>query len=231
MSKVTEKSLQDVTEQALQAAQLATEAAHEAEAAITARHEAAMALNKTAKQTRILALGAAGLAVVMFGLGGVLWARASSNLSENAEVQASATASFVENLMMMNDTLTKLEAVVDRSEQNVEKTEAALDVVIARLDQRLESLLQEMGEKLTTAELDAPQSNALLMALAEVELNLTRQLAELSLAPRAAVPAQAPAGPQVATTPAPTKAPAPRSAPRATSARTSPPPPNPFRFP
>jgi hypothetical protein len=228
MSKATEKSLQDVTEQALQAAQLATEAAHEAEAAITARNEAAVALGKTAQQTRLLAMGSAAASVLMLALGGVFWARSASNLSQAAEVQASASAAFVENLMQMNDALTKLETVMAASQANVENAQASLDVVIAQLNQRVEGLVQEVGEKLTSVEADTPQNSAILVALAEVELNLTRQLADLTLAPRAsASPAAAP----VAAAPAPAAVKAPPAAPRQTTARPAAPPPNPFRFP
>jgi hypothetical protein len=228
MSKATDKSLQDVTEQALQAAQLATEAAHEAEAAIAARNDAAVALGKTAQLTRLMAMGTAAASVLMLALGGVFWARSASNLSQAAEVQASASAAFVENLMQMNDALTKLEAVMTASQANVESAQASLDVVIAQLDQRVEGLVQEVGEKLTSVDADTPQNSAILVALAEVELNLTRQLADMTLAPRAsASPATLPA----AVAPAPAAVKTPPAAPRPTSARTAAPPPNPFRFP
>lgn len=225
MSKVADKTLQDVTEQALQAAQLATEAAHEAEAAITARNDAAVALGKTAQQTRIVAMGTAAAAVIMLAMGGVFWARAASHLSQAAEVQASATAGFVENLMQMNDALDQMQAVIASSQEQAVKAEQSMDVVIARLDQRLAELAQDMGERLLSTEQDAAPNSALLVALAEVELNLTRQLAALPLAPQATPPA-----PSASTSPPPSPA-APRQTAARPTARTAPPPPNPFRFP
>lgn len=225
MSDAQEARLQEITQHALDAAQLATEAAHEAEAAISARNEAAQALNKTAQQTRWLAMGTAAGALVVMTIGGLFWARASTHLEQAAEVQATASASFVENVMLMNDTLEQVQDVILAAQGHADRNEASLNALIARLDQRLEEITRAPGVNGDREAALPNQCPDLLLALAEIELNLTRQLADLTIVPSPVVP---PAADPVAV---PASRPAPRTTAPQPVARPAPPRPNPFRFP
>ncbi len=229
MTKADDTPLQDATQVALDAAQLATEAAHEAEAAIAARNQAAEALSLTARHTRLLVLGTAAGAVLALAGGGVFWVRASSHLQQAAEVQATATAGFVENLMQMNDALDRMQGATLAAQAQAEQNEGSIDALIARLDQRLQALARDVGPGAAATHATGGQCTDLLVALAEVELNLTRQMANL------VVPSPPPAQPA----PNPVAGPAPVSAsasagpprPAVSAPRPAPPPPNPFSFP
>lgn len=219
--------LNDIIEKALDAAQLATEAAHEAEVAISARNEVVQALSKTARQTRQIALGAAAGAMLVLVVGGLLSARASNHLSQAAEVHASATASFVENLMLLNDALDQIQHTIDGTALAADRSQAEVNTLVARLDQRLEDIAREFAGSLESSGSPASNSTDLLLVLAEIEANLSQQLASLALRPQAApLPAQqtATATPQPAQ-PARSTRPAPRPASRPEA------PANPFRFP
>ncbi|CUX82102.1 MAG: Growth arrest and DNA-damage-inducible proteins-interacting protein 1 [Roseibaca calidilacus] len=231
--------LKTLAQQATEAAKLATEAATEAEAAIAARNDAALALDKTAKQTRMTAIVIAAVAVLTLGVGALGWFRASGHLSQAAEVQASASASFVENLMDMNAALDEMKAASTAAQDQANQHQGSVEALIAQLDQRLADLTREaMAAQQDAASANAPvaaaapdQCGDMLIALAEVELNLTRQLAELPMA--VAAPDMTPgARPEAAAPPAPAPAPAQPAASRpAPVLRSAPPPPNPFSFP
>lgn len=229
MSKADDTPLQDATQAALDAAELATEAAHEAEAAIAARNEAAEALSLTAKHTRWLVLGTAAGAVLALAAGGAFWVRASGHLQQAAEVQATATAGFVENLMQMNDALDRMQGAILAAQVQAEQNEGSFEALIARLDQRLQDMARDEGPVPAATDATGGQCTDLLVALAEVELNLTRQMADLM------VPSPAPSQPAPAPVvgPAPVSAAAPARPPRpaAPAPRPAPPPPNPFSFP
>ncbi len=232
MTEISETRLQEIAKQALDAAQLATEAAQEAEAAIGARNDAAAALGKVAQQTRLLAMGAAGASALVLMLGGVFWMRSSAHLREVTDVQATATAGFIENLMQMNAALDEMQTIILDVQAQAEHREEAFNTVIARLDQRMEEIVIEAATRAETSETQATQFPDFLVALAEVELNLSRQIVDLArstpqttLLPLAAPLPQATAQPQVAP-PAPARATA-RPAPRPAAAAQ----PNPFRYP
>ena len=229
MTDNAETRIEEITKQALDAAQLATEAAHEAEAAIAARNEAAQALNRTAQQTRWLLTGAAAGAVLVLVAGGLFWARASGNLHDAAAVQAAATAGFVENLMQMNDALDHMQGVIAEARAQASETDASLNTLILQLDQRLEDAGLTLREAAARAAGNGMECPDLLVSLAEVELNLARRLdglvataSAVSQPPPAAVPEARPR----AATPRPPAQPAPPPA-----RRTAPAEPNPFRFP
>ncbi len=226
MSEISETRLQEIAKQALDAAQLATEAAQEAEAAIGARNDAAAALGKVAQQTRLLAMGAAGASALVLVLGGVFWMRSSAHLREVTDVQATATAGFIENLMQMNAALDEMQIIMLDVQAQAEHRQEAFDTVIARLDQRMEEIVIEAAARAENSETQATQFPDFLVALAEVELNLSRQMADLARStPQATLLPQATAQPPVAP-PAPVRATA-RPAPRPAAAAQ----PNPFRFP
>jgi len=209
MTEISETRLQEIAKQALEAAQLATEAAQEAEAAIGARNEGALALGKVAQQGRWLAMAAAGVSVLVLALG----------------------AGFIESLMQMNGALNDMKAVLGEVQAQADHREGAFDVLIARLDQRLEEIVIEAAARSEDGEAQQSQLPDLLVALAEVELNLTRQLADLGrIAPQATLlPQTASAPAQVA--PAPAAAAPARAAARPAARPAAAPQPNPFRFP
>ncbi|MCH8467575.1 MAG: hypothetical protein LAT78_13540 [Roseinatronobacter sp.] len=231
MTELSETRLQEIAKQALEAAQLATEAAQEAEAAIGARNEGALALGKVAQQGRWLAMAAAGASVLVLALGAAFWMRGASHLREVASVQATAAAGFIESLMQMNGALNDMKAVLGEVQAQADHREGAFDVLIARLDQRLEEIVIEAAARSEDGEAQQSQLPDLLVALAEVELNLTRQLADLGrIAPQATLlPQTASAPAQVA--PAPAAAAPARAAARPAARPAAAPQPNPFRFP
>lgn len=226
---VADLHLQDIARKAIEAAQLATEAAHEAETAIAARNEAAQALSRTARHTQWLALGAATGAVIVLALGALFWTRASSHLAQAAEVQASATASFIENLMQMNTALDHMQQVIDTSAALADRNEQEVAVLIARLDQRLGDIVQDADRRGDLPQAAQSDPSEVLIALAEVELRLSRQIADLVTS----APPVVPPAPQAAPAPASPiqQPPASRPAPRAASRPAPPAPVNPFSYP
>lgn len=230
---VTESHLQEIARKAVDAAQLATEAAHEAEAAIAARNEAAQALGKTARQTQWLSLGAVAGSILILASGGLFWARASSHLGQAAEVQAAATAGFIENLVQMNTALDQMQQVIDASTDAMNRSEQEVAVLIARLDQRLGDVAQDFAGRLDLTEAASPAPAEVLIALAELEMRLSRQISDLVVpAPAAVASAVKPQQSADSASPTPSQQarnsravsrPAPRPAP--------PPQPNPFSFP
>lgn len=229
--KPTASDLPEIATQALEAAQLATEAAHAAEAAIEARNEAAQSLGKVARYTQWLTIAMATSATLVLIMGGLFWMRASSHLSQAAEVQASATAGFVENLMQMNDALSQMQLVIEDATAFVDQNENSVAALIARLDQRLEDVVRDVAAGLETAAPAAPGQAAMLLALAEVEQTLGRQIADLATLTRAA---EAPAAANLQTPPRPAPPPAAATQPRRTTppaTQRPAPAPNPFRFP
>ena len=232
-TQTTASDLPEIATQALEAAQLATEAAHAAEAAIEARNEAAQSLGKVARYTQWLTIAMAASAALVLIMGGLFWMRASSHLSEAAEVQASATAGFVENLMQMNDALSQMQQVIEDATAFVDQNENSVAALIARLDQRLEDVVRDVAAGLEAAEPAAPGHSAVLLALAEVEQTLSRQIADLAAVSRTAQ-AQPPASANLQTPARPAPPPAATTQPRrATPPATQrpAPAPNPFRFP
>jgi hypothetical protein len=226
MTEISETRLQEIAKQALDAAQLATEAAQEAEAAIGARNEAAAALGKVAQQTRWFAMGAAGASALVLVLGGVFWMRSSAHLREVTSVQATATAGFIENLMQMNIALDEIKTLALDVKAQAEHRQDAFDVVIARLDQRLEDVVIEATARGEDTEAHAMQFPDFLVALAELELNLSRQIADIARgAPQAPLLPQAAAA-AASVPPAPAR-PVTRPAARPVAAAQ----PNLFRFP
>lgn len=218
---------------ALDAAQLATEAAHEAEAAIAARSEAAQTLSRVAKQTQWLSMGAAvGACLVLVG-GGLFWARASTHLSQAAEVQSLASASFVENVTQMREGILEMRAVIEDAGALAEVQRQDVAALVALLDQRLEDLVNYRASNAVADSAEPPTD--LLVALIEVERNLTQAIGRMACAAPATAPQAAPAAtPASAAAPAATPSPArPWSAPaRPAQAASRPAPqPNPFRFP
>lgn len=221
--------LADAVRRALDAAQAATDAAHEAEAVVVARSEAAAAMAQTARNSGLLAAIAATVSLVALAGGGVAWLRASADLHEAAEVQAAAAAGFVERLGALNLSLDRMDTAVAAAEGHATRAEATLDTLLARVDERLMALASAAeAAMLPDPDATAPEDFTalradLLMAIAEVELSLAQRLDATPQTPGATA-AQAPAAPQAAARPAPAPVTPPTRPARA-------PAPNPFRFP
>jgi hypothetical protein len=218
----------DAARRALDAAQAALDAAHEAEAALAARSDTAQAMGKTARFTALLAGSAMVAALALTLGGGLMWFKAAADMRDATEVQAAAAAAFVERLGAFNLALDRMDAAVLAAEGHAADADDTLDTLLARVDERLMALASaaeaaSRPDAQPSAPIDQLRSD-ILVALAEVELSLTRTLGTVSIAPPPQTAAPAPAIP-----PAPAAAPRTRPAPRAEAPRA--PATNPFRFP
>jgi hypothetical protein len=232
--------LADAITRALDAAQVATDAAHEAEAVLTARSDAATAMDRTAKRTALMAGVAGGASFLALVTGTAIWFKTSGDLQTAAEVQATAAAAFVERLAEMNAALDRMDGTIDAAEAKTAAENGRLDHLIAMLDERLP--VEQEQQATTPAALaltgDAmkldPQLASLradiLAAIAEAELSMAERLMQTGRATGGSEGAAAVA-PTVAARPLPLLPAAPTVKP---VARPKPPKAqavNPFRFP
>jgi len=223
---------------ALDAAQAATDAAHEAEAVIAARSDAAQAMARTARKSGLLAGVAAVASLLMIAGSGAMWLKASGNLRDGAEVQAAAAAGFVERVGEFNGALNRMDVAVAAAQTHAANAETLLDALLAQVDERLMALASaaeaamrsdadtQVQETASAAQFDKLRAD-LLVAIAEVELSLTRRLEGAALGAIAAP--QAPSAVRTAPPAATRDGPQARPAARAQTTRQSPA--NPFRFP
>jgi hypothetical protein len=223
---------------ALDAAQLATDAAHEAEAVLLARTEAAQAMDRTAKRTTLLAAVVGGAAIVGLLTGTAIWWRASSDLRDAATVQAEAAAAFVTRLAEMNAALDRMEAAEAAATADDASLAARLDQMNQLLAERLPSLAAatpsaDPSQPLPATDAFSMRIDALradiLAAIAEAELSMAERLVQVTATVAATAPQQATAAAPTAPRPSPV---ATRPAPRpAQPAQAAPKPANPFRYP
>jgi hypothetical protein len=227
---------------ALDAAQLATDAAHEAEAVLLARTEAAQAMQRTAKRTTLLAAVVGGAALVSLLTGTAIWWRASSDLHDAATIQAEAAAAFVARLAEMNAALDRMEAAEAAAATDEAGLVARIDQINELLTQRLPTLPSQAaaadpsqpmpGGDAFSMRIDALRGD-ILAAIAEAELSMAERLVQLTAsvasapppATAAAASAAAPVTPRpspVATRPTPRPAQPAQAAPKTA---------NPFRYP
>lgn len=217
---------------ALEAAQLATDAAHEAEAVLLARSEAATAMERTARRTTLLAGLVGGAALIGLLAGTAIWWRASSDLREAATVQAEAAAVFVARLAEMNAALDRMDAVNSAASTEQAGLAARIEQMGVTLAERLPALPDTDGASGTvpTADAFAMRMDALradiLAAITESELSMAERLVQLAATAPAAAAAGASA-PQITPRPSPVTTPRPVSRP----AQPAPKPANPFRYP
>lgn len=222
---------------ALDAAQLATDAAHEAEAVLLARTEAAQAMERTAKRTTLLAAVVGGAALVGLLTGTAIWWRASSDLHDAATVQAEAAAAFVTRLAEMNAALDRMEAADAAAAADKAGLAARLDQMHLLLAERLPALPAATGsadpaQPLPSGDAFSMRIDALradiLAAIAEAELSMAERLVQVTATVTAAPPRTTEAAPA---TPRPSPV-ATRPNPRpAQPAQAAPKPANPFRYP
>lgn len=220
---------------ALEAAQLATDAAHEAEAVILARSEANAAMARTARRTTLLAALVGGAALVGLLAGTTIWWRASSDLHDAAAVQAEAAAAFVARLAEMNTALDRMDAATTAAATD----QAGLAAQVAQMSALLAARLPD--EAATGASL--PQEGAfamrmdalradILAAITESELSMAERLVQLAaqtpLRPEANAPQITPRPSPVATQVAPRPVARPAEG---RPAQAAPKPANPFRYP
>jgi len=251
MSETTHPPASEAVSRALEAAQLATDAAHEAEAVILARAEATAAMDRTARRSTILAGVAGGAALISLLAGTAIWWRAAGDLRDAAAVQASASAAFVERLAEMNSALDRMEA----AELALTAGEDSLAAGLAQIAQMLTARLPEPaadadadvtadvtagadlpGADRFTMQIDALRAD-ILAAIAEAEMSMAERMVQLA----ATMPATPPAATLVprpspvagasgaGTAPAATR---PATRPEGAARRAAPPAqPNPFRYP
>lgn len=223
-------ALGDAVKRALAAAEAATDAAHEAEAVLLARSDAATAMQRTAKRTGWLAIAASVSAVVVMGLGGLVWIRSGADLREAAEVQAVAATGFIERLAEMNGALDRFDALLVKVDADATARDSRLNDLLAELDAALADQKNNAGASATeagssTLDLDSLRAE-ILAAIAASELSMAERLATLAKTTQA-VPST------VSAPSAPVAAPA--AAPRPNRRQSGPRPqatePNPFKFP
>jgi hypothetical protein len=249
MTETTHPPASEAVSRALEAAQLATDAAHEAEAVILARAEATAAMDRTARRSTILAGVAGGAALISLLAGTAIWWRAAADLRDAAAVQASASAAFVERLAEMNSALDRMEA----AELALTAGEDSLAAGLAQIAQMLTARLPEPaadagvtadvtagadlpGADRFTMQIDALRAD-ILAAIAEAEMSMAERMVQLA----ATMPATPPAATLVprpspvagasgaGTAPAATR---PATRPEGAARRAAPPAqPNPFRYP
>jgi hypothetical protein len=218
--------LGDAIRKALDAAQAATDAAHEAEAVLIARSDAARAMDRTARRSGMLAALAGGASVLVLVLGGLVWLRTSTDLRDAAEVQAAAAAAFVDRIAQLNGALDRLDGIVAGTEGNSKSLEARMTGLVEKMDVRVEELLTTTagagaGDPALSAQIEQLRADVI-EAIAETQV----AIAERMVAAPAPVPVAAPV---VAAAPAPA-APKPQARPAPRKASPAPPP-NPFRYP
>ena len=233
--------LADAITRALDAAQVATDAAHEAEAVLTARSDAATAIDRTAKRTALLAGVAGGASLLALMAGAAIWYKTSGDLQTAAEVQATAAAAFVERLAEMNAALDRMDGAIDATEAKTATENGRLDHLIAMLDERLPSEQDRQAAAPATLALTGDASSLdpqlaslradILAAIAEAELSMAERLMQAERPSGASEPT-AGIAPPVAARPSPLL---PATSPRAKPV-TRPKTPtaqavNPFRFP
>jgi flagellar hook-length control protein FliK len=224
------EAVDEAIARALEAATAATEAAHEAEAVLAARSEAALAMGRLARRSGLMAGVAGAAAILGLGLGGLLWLRASADLREAAELQAAASAVFVERLAEMNGALDRLDGGV-----------LALEAGTGAVEGRLAALITDIETGLAEAR-NAPAPTpdpALIERIDRLRADMIEAIAETQIAIAqqtlpAPAPALTPTPAQTAATPAAAK-PATPPKPRPQPAKPRPAKPkqdtNPFRFP
>lgn len=221
----------DAIKRALEAATLATNAAHEAEAVLIARSDAAKAMDRTARRSAMLAALAGGASVLVLVLGGLLWLRSASDLRDAAEVQAAAAVGFAERIGELNTMLDRMDRVVINAETESQSLQTGLSGLIQQLDAGVETILTVKETDPAAAQPLTSQIESLrqdvLEAIAQTQLSISQSLAAVP-APLPAAAAPAPA-PVAAADPAPA-APKPKNRPAPRKAKQSPLP-NPFSYP
>ena len=226
-SQSTADATEDVIAKALEAATLATEAAHEAEAVLTARSDAAQSMDRIARRSSLLAAVAGGSAVLILMLGGLLWLRSSADLRDAGDVQAAASAAFVERLTEMNSALDRLDRIILSVEQENGTATSTMAALVAQLDSHIAQIMTGQDSAPLTDQAVIDQIERLRVdmveALAETQITLTERLT----APPVAAAAQA-QPPKAPVKNPPTEASAPKPAKRPAPPR---PETNPFRFP
>ena len=216
---------------ALDAATAATEAAHEAEAVLAARSEAAVAMNRIARRSGLMAMAAGGAAILGLGLGALLWLRASADLREAAELQAAASAVFVERLAEMNGAL-------DRLDQGT----MGLDAGTVAMESRLSALVEQIDTGLAEMQgAPAPAADpALIERIDQLRADMIEAIAETQISIAQHLQAAPVAGPALIAAPAATQTAAPQAQKSTTRPAPNPAKPrpqkprqdtNPFRYP
>jgi hypothetical protein len=220
----TTDPIQDAISQALSAAALATDAAHEAEAAIAARNEAAQSMARVARRATWATGLAGGGAVLVLALGGLVWMRNSADLRLAADVQAAASAAFVERIADMNRALDRMDLSITAQEAETRNLETRITALM--LDMQTELLRQtreQIAAQPSANEPLTPQierlSEQIIAAITASEMNIAERIMRL--------PTPAPTPVATAQTPR-TEA---RSTPRPAARPAAAPAPNPFRFP
>lgn len=221
-------ALDEAIARALEAASAATEAAHEAEAVLSARSEAALAMGRLARRSGVMAAIAGGAALVGLVLAGLTGFRASADLREAAEVQAAASAAFVERLAEMNGALDRLDGGVLALGTGTGAVEGRLSALIAEIEAGLfamQNAPEPEPDAALAERIDRLRAD-MIEAIAETQIALAQQIV--------------PTPPPTTTAPAPTTTatatpPAPKPKPRPQPARQNTQKPkqdaNPFRFP
>ena len=227
-SPVSVDTLDDAIAKALEAAALATEAAHEAEAVLTARSDAAKSMDRTARRSGLLAAVAGGSAVLILTLGGLFWLRSSADLRDAGEVQAAASIAFVERLTEMNSALDRLDRIVLSVGEENTAARVSMSALVDGLEARVTEILTQQdaapGKDQALIELIERLRTDMVAALAETQISLTERLTASPPVPTPSPTVSTKAPATLATAPKPAGKPAPRPVPLRQDA-------NPFRYP
>lgn len=223
----------------LEAAQAATDAAHEAEAVLAARSDAAQAMDRIVKRTTLMTVLIGSASAMVLVVGGMVWLRSVSDLRIAAQVQTEAAAADVIRLTEFNAALDQLDASLTVLTQQESALKARLDQLsdlhanqVAdlknRADDAAETSAQDASSDSITMQLEKLRAD-LLAAIAEAELSMAERLIQFSqtlpIAAPATVPRPSPlAAPQVTPQPKPRS---PRTSLPGTANQTA----NPFRYP
>jgi hypothetical protein len=226
---------------ALEAAQLATDAAHEAEAVILARSEASAAMAHSAKRSTMLAAVVGGAALISLLAGTAIWWRATADLRDAGAVQAEAAAAFVTRLTEMNSSLDRMDATQLAFATDEAGLAARLDRIEQMLAARLPTLAAPGPAGLTPPAPDTFEMRIealrddILAAITEAELSMAERMVQLAASAAPVAPATASAGtsatPAITPRPSPVAAPRPVARPDAAPRAAPPAQPNPFRYP
>lgn len=223
---ISQTSLEAAIAKALDAAEAATDAAHETEVVLLARSDAAQQMGRSLRRTGWLVAVTAGGSLLSLAFGGLVWLRATADLQAAAEVQSAATVAFVQRLTEFNAALDRFDQLLGKAEVEDQSVQASLDHMAKRLD--AQSADAETMSRTATGD------QAVLDQLATLREDLLAAIAQtqLTIAERLVSPA--------AKEPAPEATPQPKdSAPVSKPAKSKPKPvpkpdpaeANPFRFP
>lgn len=234
--------LKDSIRLAIEAAAAANDATAGIEGVKAETVEAAEELRGFGRTMKPLLAGALIGSVLSFALGGLVYFRTLTDLRAASATQVEALALFAERVGSLDDQLTRVGAMTAAFEEARDTHASELAALTARLDgldaalaataQTLGETGQNMQSQFSRSILDAvaaahEETRAAMLANAsDLQLALTRLLAEGGL-PAPATPA--PAAARLAAQAQPASPP--RSARPAAARRPAPPPPNPFSYP